>query len=141
MRRYWIAPENLWVAARDGLDGMIIVNEEGKKRKISDDILNLMEHLAPIAKRLNCYEELSFLAEIIRQGSSAKRQRALFRRTQSLEAVVGALVNEFATGMPDLDDHEEVNVARLPRRPTADVTPLSTIALRHRARADLRRYH
>jgi carboxylate-amine ligase len=141
MRRYWIAPENLWVAARDGLDGMIIVNEEGKRRKISDDILNLMEHLAPIAKRLNCYEELSFLAEIIRQGSSAKRQRALFRQTQSLEAVVGALVNEFATGMPDMEEPENLNLASLPRRPTPEVARLSTVALRHRARADLRRYH
>lgn len=141
MRRYWIAPENLWVAARDGLDGMIIVNEEGKRRKISDDILNLMEHLAPIARRLNCHEELSFLAEIIRRGSSAKRQRALFRQTQSLEAVVGALVNEFATGMPDMDAHEDLNVSRAPQRPTPEVARLSTVALRHRARADLRRYH
>jgi len=102
MRRYWIAPENLWVAARDGLEGMIIVNEEGKRRKISDDVLNLMEHLAPVAKRLNSYEELAYLEQIIRNGSSAKRQRAVFRDAQSLEAVVDALVKEFETDSPVL---------------------------------------
>jgi carboxylate-amine ligase len=100
MRRYWIAPENLWVAARDGLEGMIIVNEEGKRRKISDDILNLMEHLAPVAKRLNSTEELLSIEKIIRNGPSAKRQRAVFEREQSLEAVVDALAKEFDIDSP-----------------------------------------
>ena len=58
MRRYWMVPENLWLAARDGLDGLIIVSEDGKRRKISEDILILMEHLKPVAKKLNSYEEL-----------------------------------------------------------------------------------
>lgn len=100
MRRYWITPENLWVAARDGLEGMIIINEEGKRRKISDDILNLMEHLTPVAKRLNCQEELLYVKEIIRNGTSAKRQRAVFQKKLSLQAVVDALVKEFETDAP-----------------------------------------
>ncbi len=102
MRRYWIAPENQWVAARDGLEGMIIVNDEGKRRKISDDILNLMEHLAPVAKRLNSYEELLYVKEIIRHGTSAWRQRAVFREEQSLQTVVDELVKEFETDKPIL---------------------------------------
>lgn len=101
MRRYWMAPENQWVAARDGLEGMIIVNDEGKRRKISDDILNLMEHLAPVAKRLNSYEELLYVEEIIRHGASAWRQRAVFQEEQSLQTVVDALVKEFETDKPD----------------------------------------
>lgn len=54
MRRYWMAPESLWVAARDGLDGMIIVSEDGKRRKIADDILNLKAstHRVPGKTRL-----------------------------------------------------------------------------------------
>lgn len=100
MRRYWIAPENLWVAARDGLDGMIIVNEDGRRRKISDDVLNLIEHLTPVAKRLNSYEELLYLKEIIRNGPSARRQRAVFQEKQSLPAVVDSLVKEFETDTP-----------------------------------------
>lgn len=90
-RRYWMAPENLWVAARDGLDGMIIVNEDGKRRKISDDVLNLIEHLTPVAKRLISYEELLYLKEMIRNGNSAKRQSAVFREKRHMAVVVDAL--------------------------------------------------
>ncbi|HEY5260197.1 MAG TPA: YbdK family carboxylate-amine ligase, partial [Rhabdochlamydiaceae bacterium] len=35
----WIAPENQWIAARDGLEGMIITDLQGTRRKISDEIL------------------------------------------------------------------------------------------------------
>jgi carboxylate-amine ligase len=116
MQRYWIAPENLWVAARDGLDGMIIVNEEGKRQKISDDILNLMEHLAPVSKKLNSYEELRSVERIIRNGPSARRQRAVFERKQSLDAVVDSLVKEFETDFPATPEPrgtlEEVPAAR-----------------------------
>ena len=100
MRRYWIAPENLWIAARDGLDGLIIVSEDGKRRKISEDILNLLENLKPVAKSLNSSEELLSIQEIIRRGCSAKRQRSVFRENQSLPAVVDSLVKEFETGAP-----------------------------------------
>jgi carboxylate-amine ligase len=79
---------------------MIIVSEEGKRRKISEDILILMEHLTPIAKRLNGYEELLYLKRIIRNGSSAKRQRRVFRETGSMRALVDMLAEEFETGMP-----------------------------------------
>ena len=145
MRRYWIAPENLWVAARDGLDGMIIVNEEGKRRKISDDILNLMEHLTPVAKRLNSTEELLSLEQIIRNGSSAKRQRAVFQREQSLDAVVDALMKEFQTDSPVLPEpqasFQEVSLAS---RGTSPAGPewLSTFADRAlNLRQGMGRYH
>jgi len=102
MRRYWIAPENLWVAARDGLDGLIIINEDGKRRKISEDVLNLIEHLTPVAKRLNSYEELLYLKEMIQNGSSAKRQRAVFKESESFQKVVDALMEEFEADRPIL---------------------------------------
>ena len=100
MRRYWMAPENLWVAARDGLDGLIIVSEDGKRRTISEDILNLMEHLKPVANRLNSYEELLSLQSIIQNGCSAKRQRAVFREQQNLQGVVDELIRELETNTP-----------------------------------------
>jgi len=100
MRRYWMAPENLWIAARDGLDGLIIVSEDGKRRMISEDILILMEHLKPVAKKLNSYEDLLSVQDIIQRGCSAKRQRAVFSRERSLPAVVDSLVKEFETDTP-----------------------------------------
>jgi len=100
MQRYWIAPENQWVAARDGLKGMIIVNEEGDRRSISDDVLKLIDQLAPISQKLNCHEELLHLEKIIRCGTSSERQRAAFAEKQSLQGVVDSLVEEFATDVP-----------------------------------------
>jgi glutamate---cysteine ligase / carboxylate-amine ligase len=85
------------LAARDGLDGMIIVSEEGKRRKISDDILNLLEHLSPVAKSLNSHDELMRLETIIKDGSNAKRQRSVHRAKGNLEAVVDSLVKELET--------------------------------------------
>jgi carboxylate-amine ligase len=136
MRRYWIAPENLWVAARDGLDGMIVVNEEGKRRKISEDILNLMEHLAPVAKRLNSYEELLSVEQIIRNGPSARRQRAVFQREQSLDAVVDALVKELEADSPSApearrDNFEKISAQRRSASPRGLRSP-ETFALSSR---------
>ena len=79
---------------------MIIVSEDGKRRKLSEDTLNLIEHLKPVAKKLNSYNELLSVQEIIRRGCSAKRQRSVFRENQSLPAVVDSLVKEFETGAP-----------------------------------------
>lgn len=62
---------------------MIIINEDGKRRRIAEDILNLLEHLKPVAKRLNSYEELLGIEDIIQRGCSAKRQRAVFGERKS----------------------------------------------------------
>lgn len=95
MRRYWIAPENQWIAARDGLEGVIIINEDGARRKISEDISDLIERVTPVARRLNSYEELLYLKHMIRRGTSAARQRAVFREKKNLGAVVDSVVKEF----------------------------------------------
>lgn len=100
MRRYWIVPENLWSAARDGVDAQIIISEDGKRRRLAEDILNLLEHLAPVAKKLNGTEELMRIEEMIGRPNSAHRQRAVYRRKQNLAAVVDSVVEEFETDLP-----------------------------------------
>jgi carboxylate-amine ligase len=100
MHRYWIAPENQWVAARNGLEGMIIINEEGDRRKIGDDVLDLVEKLTPVAERLNCIEELRFVEQIVMRGASTTRQRAVYSEAHDLRSVVDSLVNELRTDVP-----------------------------------------
>lgn len=97
MRNYWIAPENIWIAARDGLEGMIILDEHGQRRSIADDVHMLIERLLPVARRLNSEEELLYLREIIRRGTSATRQRVVYCQTSSFPAVVTALIKELET--------------------------------------------
>lgn len=89
----WIAPENQWHAARDGLDG-VITDSAGNRQKISESVQELIEKLSPTARSLNCLEELQSINQMITHGNGAQRQRKLFEETGSLLDVVKASVLE-----------------------------------------------
>ena len=89
---HWIALENHWTAARDGLDGAIITNLQGSRQKISDSLIQLIEELTPVSKQLNCEEELYSLLQVIEQGNGAKKQRDVFNETGSLQDVVSSYI-------------------------------------------------
>lgn len=95
----WIAPENQWSAARDGLEGVIITHLGKKKQKISESILELVEKLSPIAKNLNCIEELEYIKQIIANGNGAQRQRDIFAKTQSFTEVVKDSIDRFESSL------------------------------------------
>ena len=101
-KRFWIAPENKWQAARYGLEGRIIDLKSGKRKWIKDDLRTWVEKLSPIAKKLNCHDELFFVERILQTGSSADRQRRVYEETGSLAQVVKALVKEFKNDTPVL---------------------------------------
>ncbi len=88
----WIAPENQWNAARDGLDGTITTDSGGQRQKISESILQLIEKLSPTAISLNCIEELHYINQIIINGNGAQRQRNVFKETKSLRDVVNGSI-------------------------------------------------
>ncbi|MFN0156688.1 MAG: hypothetical protein ACKVRP_01295 [Bacteroidota bacterium] len=88
------------LGGRDGIDGMIIVSEEGERRKLGDDVLLLLEKLLSVAQTLNSVEEMEYLRQIIARGSSASRQRRVFHEKQNLQAVVDLLIQEFKTDTP-----------------------------------------
>lgn len=100
MRRYWIAPANLWSAALDALDARVIISEDGRRRRLSEDVLILLENLTPVAKTLNSVEERLLNKEMIGRGNSAQRQRPVYRQKQELLAVVDSVVEEFETDRP-----------------------------------------
>ncbi|MBS0629577.1 MAG: YbdK family carboxylate-amine ligase [Verrucomicrobia bacterium] len=95
----WIAPENIWIAARDGLDGMIITDLQGNREKISDLTVELVKKLIPLSKKLNCFEELIFIEKIIQKGNGAQRQLRTFQDTGSLKSVVSAAQREFISSL------------------------------------------
>jgi gamma-glutamyl:cysteine ligase YbdK (ATP-grasp superfamily) len=57
-------------------------------------VLQLIETLRPVARQLNSEDELLYLKEILRRGTSATRQRVVYCQTGSLAAVVNVLVRE-----------------------------------------------
>ena len=54
----WHVQENKWRAARYGLDAVIILDEDSNERLVTDDLDDLLNRLEPVAKSLNCADEL-----------------------------------------------------------------------------------
>jgi carboxylate-amine ligase len=95
----WHVQENKWRAARYGLDAEIILDAGGRERLVTDDLHELLERLTPLARRLDCEDELASVADIPRRGASYQRQRAVAERADGdLRAVVRELVAEMREG-------------------------------------------
>jgi YbdK family carboxylate-amine ligase len=93
----WVVRENKWRACRYGLDADIVVDDHGSTRPLRDAIADLVEDLEPLARRLDCADELASVEEVLALGSSAQRQRAVAASAGGdLTAVVDSLLAEFA---------------------------------------------
>jgi carboxylate-amine ligase len=91
----WHVQENKWRAARYGLDAWIILDADSHERLLLDDLADLLDRLAPVARRLGCEAELALVEEIPRRGASYQRQRRVAERTHGdLVAVVESVVRE-----------------------------------------------
>ena len=91
----WLVQENKWRAARYGLEAEIIIDAQCNERLVTDDLDDLLERLAPVAKRLSCSDELASVTDIPRHGAAYQRQRGVAASTGGdLVAVVDAVVNE-----------------------------------------------
>ena len=97
MPREWVVRENKWRAARHGLDAEVITNQEGRTVPLRESLLELVDELGPVARRLGCAEELSRVPAIIARGNSASRQREVVAAGGSLVDVVDSLLAELET--------------------------------------------
>jgi len=62
---------------------------------VTEDLDELLNKLEPVAKSLNCSDELARVADIYRSGASYQRQRRVAEENDGdLRAVVDALVAE-----------------------------------------------
>ncbi|MGI4895783.1 MAG: glutamate--cysteine ligase [Janthinobacterium lividum] len=102
----WHVRENKWRASRYGLDAEIIVDARGRERLVTDDLTDWLNRLEPVARQLDCADELALIDEIPRRGASYQRQRATFRAAcgrgeeKPLVSVVDALVTEMREDQP-----------------------------------------
>ncbi|MGI8695697.1 MAG: glutamate--cysteine ligase [Mycobacteriales bacterium] len=98
--RAWIVRENKWRAARYGLDARIVVDSTGSVVSVRDSIADLVEDLAPTARRLDCEDELRSALSILRNGASYERQRRVAAdHGGDLAAVVDALQRDMEDGL------------------------------------------
>lgn len=92
----WIVRDNKWRATRYGLDAMVITDDYGSTAPLRDQLYELVRELEPVAERLGCPAELAVAFEVLDQGASYERQRALVASGSELTDVVDALAVEFA---------------------------------------------
>ncbi|ATD69345.1 MULTISPECIES: glutamate--cysteine ligase [Gordonia] len=90
----WLVQENKWRAARYGLEAIVILDADCTERLVTEDLHDLLERLQPIARDLDCVDELAGIENIIAQGASYQRQRAVYRDTHSMRDVVASVVAE-----------------------------------------------
>jgi carboxylate-amine ligase len=96
----WIVGQNKWRAARYGLDAEIIVDERGALAPLRGAIVDLVEELTPVARRLGCEKELDHTRRILDHGPSHLRQRRWVDGGATLVDVVDRLIGELRSDEP-----------------------------------------
>jgi carboxylate-amine ligase len=91
--------ENRWRAARYGLEGQLI--DFGRKCAMDErDLLHeLLEFVSEEATELGSLTEMAHIERILREGTGADRQLAVWERTGDLKAVVDQVVAETYEGL------------------------------------------
>jgi carboxylate-amine ligase len=92
--------ENKWRAVRFGLDGKLI--DFGKQKELpARELISEILHwfVDDVVDELGTRKEIEYAFEIMRTGTSADRQLAVFERTGDLKNVVRNVVAETAEGV------------------------------------------
>lgn len=92
----WRIRENKWRASRHGMDADYLVGSEGETLPVRQHLLRTLEQLASdgfMDRGTPYFDDLRRLGE--GAPTSADRQRAIYERTGSFDAVTRALADEF----------------------------------------------
>jgi len=91
--------ENRWRASRYGIDGKLI--DFGKETEVETrSLLNeLLEFVSTEANELGTANEIAHIERIMREGTGADRQLAVWERTEDMKAVVDHIVAETYEGL------------------------------------------
>ena len=86
--------ENRWRASRYGLDGKLI--DFGRKCEVEERELlhEMLEFVSTEVEELGNQAEVAHIERIMREGTGADRQLAVWERTQDMKAVVDQIVAE-----------------------------------------------
>src|SRR5207248_6823547 len=92
--------ENKWRAMRYGLDGRLI--DFGKQAEVPmrQLALELLDFVDDVVDELGSREAVSYVHTLLKEGTSADRQLAVFQRTGDVRAVVEMLAEETLQGVP-----------------------------------------
>jgi len=91
--------ENRWRASRYGIDGKLI--DFGKEAEVDTRSLlhELLDFVSTEIKEPGTEKEMAHIERIIREGTGADRQLAVWERAQDMKAVVDHIVGETYEGL------------------------------------------
>ncbi len=92
----WVIRDNKWRATRYGLDAIVITDDAGSTAPLRDELYELVRELEPVADRMGCADELCVVSDVLEDGASYERQRAITDSGGTLTDIVDALITEFA---------------------------------------------
>jgi carboxylate-amine ligase len=97
--RRLLLTENKWRASKDGIHAHLI--DFGKETSVPyvDLLKELLDFIDDVVDELGCREEVEYAWEIMKNGTGADRQLAVFEKTGDLKAVVDYMISETEYGI------------------------------------------
>lgn len=104
----WFLEENKWRAARYGVDAVLIVDDSGRQEPVKETLTALVHQLAPIARELDCEQELMSVLHVLDVGAPYQRHLTVMRNhaddQHPMKKIVEYMLAEMEAGHP-LDPH------------------------------------
>ena len=91
--------ENKWRAARYGLDGKLIDFGRRAEVPMRDLAVELLEFIDDVVDDLGSRKAVEHVHVVLREGTSADQQLAVFRQTGDLKAVVHHVIRQTQDGV------------------------------------------
>ena len=90
-----LTTENKWLAARYGLQAPVMDLATGRRNRVpvAQLVRRTLKELEPHARELGCEQELEGIAEIVRKGNGADRQRRVWNAKRDIVEVVRAIAD------------------------------------------------
>ena len=93
----WHVAENKWRGARYGMEALVITSRNTDERWVSEELVDLVDELTPVAKQLGCVDELNLVLEILERGAGYQRQRRLYDVHRDWKPAVDLTCDELTT--------------------------------------------
>jgi carboxylate-amine ligase len=97
--RLALIKENKFRAARYGIEGNMIDFGLQKEVETKMLIIELLEFVEDVVDELGSREQINYAYEIMKNGTGADKQLAVFENTNDLTKVVDFITNEFTKGL------------------------------------------